>query len=173
MDTFGKWRRCLTNVCNPKLTNADYLLLSSEKLFFWNFTFWVFQDHDILQFFKVQSTGKLKFSETEEHHFCAEDLVDCGEIGRGNFGAVNKMMFRKAGRIMAVKRIRFGQSISTSVGHVFENFIRMKRMNSKKITYFDHFFGHFWPIFGQTQVAHIKQGAEIKSELNLPKFDLG
>lgn len=55
---------------------------------------------------KVQSTGKLKFSDMEEHHFCAEDLVDCGEIGRGNFGAVNKMMFRKAGRIMAVKRIR-------------------------------------------------------------------
>lgn len=54
---------------------------------------------------KVQSTGKLKF-EQEEFAFCAEDLVDCGEIGRGNFGAVNKMMFRKAGRVMAVKRIR-------------------------------------------------------------------
>jgi len=54
---------------------------------------------------KVQSTGKLKFGE-DEHNFCAEDLVDCGEIGRGNFGAVNKMMFRKAGRVMAVKRIR-------------------------------------------------------------------
>ena len=59
----------------------------------------------------MQSTGKLKFSETEEHHFSAEDLVDCGEIGRGNFGAVNKMRFRKAGRIMAVKRIRFGTNI--------------------------------------------------------------
>ena len=35
--------------------------------------------------------------------------MDCGEIGRGNFGAVNKMMFRKAGRIMAVKRIRWVQ----------------------------------------------------------------
>jgi len=32
--------------------------------------------------------------------------MDCGEIGRGNFGAVNKMLFRKAGRVMAVKRIR-------------------------------------------------------------------
>jgi mitogen-activated protein kinase kinase 4 len=54
---------------------------------------------------QVQSTGKLKF-EQEEFAFCAEDLVDCGEIGRGNFGAVNKMRFRKAGRVMAVKRIR-------------------------------------------------------------------
>jgi len=54
---------------------------------------------------KVQSTGRLKF-EKEEFDFCAEDLVDYGEIGRGNFGAVNKMLFRKSGRIMAVKRIR-------------------------------------------------------------------
>jgi mitogen-activated protein kinase kinase 4 len=54
----------------------------------------------------VQSTGKLKFGCEEEHHFCAEDLVDCGEIGRGNYGAVNKMRFRKNGKIMAVKRIR-------------------------------------------------------------------
>ena len=55
--------------------------------------------------FQVQSTGKLKFDQ-EEYCFCAEDLVDCGEIGRGNFGAVNKMRYRKAGRVMAVKRIR-------------------------------------------------------------------
>ena len=55
---------------------------------------------------KVQSTGKLKL-DGQEYPFGAEDLIDCGEIGRGNFGAVNKMMFRKAGRIMAVKRIRW------------------------------------------------------------------
>lgn len=55
---------------------------------------------------QVQSTGRLKLSAGEEYEFCAEDLVDRGEIGRGNFGAVNKMLFRKAGRIMAVKRIR-------------------------------------------------------------------
>ena len=53
----------------------------------------------------MQSTGRLKF-ENEEYNFCAEDLVDCGEIGRGNFGAVNKMLFRRTGRVMAVKRIR-------------------------------------------------------------------
>ena len=54
---------------------------------------------------KVQSTGCLKL-EGKEYEFSAEDLVDYGEIGRGNFGAVNKMIFNKAGRIMAVKRIR-------------------------------------------------------------------
>ena len=44
-----------------------------------------------------------------EHNFGAEDLVDCGEIGRGNFGAVNKMVFRRTGRVMAVKRIRLAK----------------------------------------------------------------
>jgi len=63
------------------------------------------QQERFLIYSKVQSTGRLKFGD-EEYDFCAEDLVDCGEIGRGNFGAVNKMMYRKAGRVMAVKRIR-------------------------------------------------------------------
>ncbi len=51
------------------------------------------------------STGKLKFGE-EEHDFKAEDLIDHGEIGRGAFGSVNKMVFKKNNRMMAVKRIR-------------------------------------------------------------------
>jgi len=63
------------------------------------------QQEKSLIYSKVQSTGKLKF-ENDEYNFCAEDLVDCGEIGRGNFGAVNKMRFRKTGMLMAVKRIR-------------------------------------------------------------------
>ena len=63
------------------------------------------QQEKFLIYSKVQSTGRLKF-ENEEYNFCAEDLVDCGEIGRGNFGAVNKMLFRRTGRVMAVKRIR-------------------------------------------------------------------
>lgn len=63
------------------------------------------QQEKFLIYDKVQSTGKLQF-EDGEHNFCAEDLVDCGEIGRGNYGAVNKMRFRRTGRLMAVKRIR-------------------------------------------------------------------
>ena len=58
-----------------------------------------------LMYSKVQSTGRLRLGQ-EEYDFCAEDLVDRGEIGRGNFGAVNKMLFKKTGTIMAVKRIR-------------------------------------------------------------------
>ena len=71
----------------------------------------------------MQSTGRLKF-EKEEFDFCAEDLVDYGEIGRGNFGAVNKMLFRKSGRIMAVKRIRYELPICLHV--LFENLGRSK-----------------------------------------------
>lgn len=38
--------------------------------------------------------------------FTADDLRDLGEIGRGGFGTVNKMVHRKSNTIMAVKRIR-------------------------------------------------------------------
>lgn len=43
-----------------------------------------------------------------EFDFKAEDLQDQGEIGRGAFGSVNKMIFRGGGfdKVMAVKRIR-------------------------------------------------------------------
>ena len=56
----------------------------------------------------AHSTGKLKF-DGHELDFVAEDLADLGEIGRGNFGTVNKMTFSKSGcpnKVMAVKRIR-------------------------------------------------------------------
>jgi len=53
----------------------------------------------------AHTTGKLKF-DGQEFDFVAEDLSDLGEIGRGNFGTVNKMTFNKANKVMAVKRIR-------------------------------------------------------------------
>ena len=56
-------------------------------------------------FNSAHSTGKLKF-DGMEHDFRAEDMGDLGEIGRGNFGTVNKMTFRKSNKVMAVKRIR-------------------------------------------------------------------
>ena len=42
----------------------------------------------------------------EEYEFKAEDLHDQGEIGRGAYGSVNKMVFKKTHCVMAVKRIR-------------------------------------------------------------------
>lgn len=51
-------------------------------------------------------SGKLQFSSTEIYDFTADDLLDLGEIGRGGFGSVNKMIFKKTEKVMAVKRIR-------------------------------------------------------------------
>lgn len=64
--------------------------------------------HDrLLVYRSAHSTGKLKLpGHAEEFDFKAEDLVDHGEIGRGAFGTVNKMIFNKTGDVTAVKRIR-------------------------------------------------------------------
>ncbi|BFZ02853.1 hypothetical protein BsWGS_05892 [Bradybaena similaris] len=53
-----------------------------------------------------RSTGKLQISPEESFEFTSEDLRDLGEMGRGNYGFVNKMIHEKSGTIMAVKRIR-------------------------------------------------------------------
>lgn len=65
-------------------------------------------------FNSAHSTGTLKFDGEVHPDFKAEDLGDLGEIGRGNFGTVNKMVFQgckdkattPCNKVMAVKRIR-------------------------------------------------------------------
>jgi len=52
------------------------------------------------------SSGKLQITPELQVEFTADDLNDLGEIGRGGFGTVNKMVHRKSNTIMAVKRIR-------------------------------------------------------------------
>lgn len=54
----------------------------------------------------IQSTGKLQLSENKVYDFTSDDLQDLGEIGRGGFGTVNKMLHRSSDTTMAVKRIR-------------------------------------------------------------------
>ena len=39
----------------------------------------------------------------ETYEYSSEDLVDLGEIGRGAFGSVNKMLHRQSQTKMAVK----------------------------------------------------------------------
>lgn len=51
----------------------------------------------------IESSGKLKFSPEQYCDFTAEDLRDLGEIGRGAYGSVNKMVHKPTGQIMAVK----------------------------------------------------------------------
>ncbi|MED6285361.1 Dual specificity mitogen-activated protein kinase kinase 4, partial [Characodon lateralis] len=54
----------------------------------------------------IESSGKLKISPEQHWDFTAEDLKDLGEIGRGAYGSVNKMVHKPSNMIMAVKRIR-------------------------------------------------------------------
>ncbi|RZF33832.1 hypothetical protein LSTR_LSTR008955 [Laodelphax striatellus] len=55
----------------------------------------------------IQSTGTLQVSPNDvAQDFTSGDLQDLGEIGRGAFGTVNKMVHRKSNTVMAVKRIR-------------------------------------------------------------------
>lgn len=51
------------------------------------------------------STGKLKIDSCE-YEFKAEDLLDLGEIGRGAFGTVNKMLFQKANKGKETKMLQ-------------------------------------------------------------------
>lgn len=51
----------------------------------------------------MQSTGKLQLSPNAIYDFTSEDLQDLGEIGRGGFGTVNKMIHRISDTVMAVK----------------------------------------------------------------------
>lgn len=51
----------------------------------------------------MQTTGKLQLSPDVVYDFTSEDLQDLGEIGRGGFGTVNKMIHRISNTVMAVK----------------------------------------------------------------------
>jgi len=53
-----------------------------------------------------RTTGKLQISPDKSYEFTSDDLKDLGEMGRGNYGFVNKMLHEKSETVMAVKRIR-------------------------------------------------------------------
>lgn len=54
----------------------------------------------------MENTGKLQISPDKTFDFTADDLTDEGEIGRGAYGTVNRMVHARSGTVMAVKRIR-------------------------------------------------------------------
>lgn len=60
-------------------------------------------DRERLRTHSIESSGKLKISPEQHWDFTAEDLKDLGEIGRGAYGSVNKMVHKPSGQIMAVK----------------------------------------------------------------------
>lgn len=53
-----------------------------------------------------KAVGKLSFGPDKSYEYSSEDLMDCGEIGRGAYGTVNKMLHTESDTYMAVKRIR-------------------------------------------------------------------
>ncbi|KAK2727902.1 hypothetical protein QYM36_008397 [Artemia franciscana] len=86
----------------------------------------------------VISTGKLRIENNEEVDFTSEDLLDEGEIGRGAYGTVNKMTYKKTGLAMAVKRIR------STVDEKQQKQLKMDLdvvMNSSNCPYIVQFYG--------------------------------
>ena len=53
----------------------------------------------------LEAVGKLKLPDAT-YDFTTDDLKDLGEIGRGAYGTVNKMIHKQSGTVMAVKRLR-------------------------------------------------------------------
>ncbi|XP_056152787.1 dual specificity mitogen-activated protein kinase kinase 4b isoform X4 [Lampris incognitus] len=88
------------NFANPPVKPASRLPLNPPAPSFQN------PHIERLRTHSIESSGKLKISPEQHCDFTAEDLRDLGEIGRGAYGSVNKMVHKPTGQIMAVKRIR-------------------------------------------------------------------
>lgn len=64
-----------------------------------------FNDKFTKYYESMRGIGKLKLSDIT-YDFTTDDLKDIGEIGRGAFGTVNKMVHKQSNTMMAVKRLR-------------------------------------------------------------------
>lgn len=72
-------------------------------------------------FVRMFMSGKLVFpNDIKEYHFGYEDLRDLGEIGRGRYGRVNKMIHIPTGRLLAVK-VKLNLIISLSCFFILES----------------------------------------------------
>lgn len=105
----------------------------------------------------MQASGKLQFGPEEKYDFTSDDLQDLGEIGRGAFGAVNKMIFKRTNAVMAVKRIR------STVDEKEQKILLMDLevvMKSNDCNYIVQFYGalfkevKFFSVFNLHNLAH-------------------
>ncbi|KAL7372226.1 hypothetical protein ABVT39_012368 [Epinephelus coioides] len=96
----GKRKALKLNFASPPVKPASRLPLHPTAPSFQN------PHIERLRTHSIESSGKLKISPEQHCDFTAEDLRDLGEIGRGAYGSVNKMVHKPTGQIMAVKRIR-------------------------------------------------------------------
>lgn len=55
----------------------------------------------------MQAAEKLQLAPGIEYDFTSDDLQDLGEIGRGGYGTVNKMIFRHTNTTMAGNAFSF------------------------------------------------------------------
>ncbi|RMB92154.1 hypothetical protein DUI87_31265 [Hirundo rustica rustica] len=96
----GKRKALKLNFANPPFKSTARFTLNTSGVPFQN------PHIERLRTHSIESSGKLKISPEQHWDFTAEDLKDLGEIGRGAYGSVNKMVHKPSGQIMAVKRIR-------------------------------------------------------------------
>uniref|UniRef100_A0AAZ3Q3F3 mitogen-activated protein kinase kinase n=1 Tax=Oncorhynchus tshawytscha TaxID=74940 RepID=A0AAZ3Q3F3_ONCTS len=95
----GKRKALKLNFANPPIKPTTRFTLSTAGPPFQN------PHIERLRTHSIESSGKLKTA-GGDCDFTAEDLKDLGEIGRGAYGSVNKMVHKPSNQIMAVKRIR-------------------------------------------------------------------
>uniref|UniRef100_A0A669CF30 mitogen-activated protein kinase kinase n=1 Tax=Oreochromis niloticus TaxID=8128 RepID=A0A669CF30_ORENI len=96
----GKRKALKLNFANPPIKPMTRFTLNTAGPPFQN------PHIERLRTHSIESSGKLKISPEQHWDFTAEDLKDLGEIGRGAYGSVNKMVHKPSNQIMAVKRIR-------------------------------------------------------------------
>uniref|UniRef100_A0A8D3AQR3 mitogen-activated protein kinase kinase n=1 Tax=Scophthalmus maximus TaxID=52904 RepID=A0A8D3AQR3_SCOMX len=96
----GKRKALKLNFANPPIKPTTRFTLNTAGPPFQN------PHIERLRTHSIESSGKLKISAEQHWDFTAEDLKDLGEIGRGAYGSVNKMVHKPSNQIMAVKRIR-------------------------------------------------------------------
>lgn len=71
---------------------------------------------------RMQAAGKLQIAPDVEYDFTSDDLQDLGEIGRGAYGAVNKMIFRRTNTVMAGEWHLVARSGLISMSAVFDKY---------------------------------------------------
>lgn len=96
----GKRKALKLNFANPSIKPTTRFTLNTTGPPFQN------PHIERLRSHSMESWGKLKLSSEQHWDFTADDLKDLGEIGRGAYGSVNKMVHKPSAHIMAVKRIR-------------------------------------------------------------------
>ncbi|XP_071241763.1 dual specificity mitogen-activated protein kinase kinase 4-like isoform X5 [Salvelinus alpinus] len=95
----GKRKALKLNFANPPIKPTTRFTLNTAGPPFQN------PHIERLRTHSIESSGRLKTA-GGDCDFTAEDLKDLGEIGRGAYGSVNKMVHKPSNQIMAVKRIR-------------------------------------------------------------------